>query len=243
MDNLDLNNYGIKSLETIVNGRVCIKSYIKQVQQTQQQIQKKPGVLNKVSNAASNVKQDLAPKKNLLVFLRDFFPGLLLGFISNFTRASGNALIAIQLTLQDQASGVVYSPADFKALHSQVVGTLELLVPYLAAEDQGLANEAQKVDDVIEKYIELISRKDLDVNVFQRAAYALSQRVQRAQRFIDLLQARASQIARDISGKTEKQIIEKAQNETQPATGFWGRIVNWVKNKVGRGKAYGVYGV
>lgn len=243
MDNLDLNNYCIKSLETIVNGRVCIKSYIKQVQQTQQQIQKKPGVLNKVSNAASNVKQDLNPKRNLLVFLKDFFPGLLLGFITNFTRASGNALIAIQLTLQDQANGVIYSPADFKALYTQVEGTLRVLGPYLAAEDQGLANEAQKVDDVIEKYVELISRKDLDVNVFQRAAYALSQKVQRAQRFIDLLQARATQIARNIVGKTEEHIIEQAQNETQPATGFWGRIVNWVKNKVGRGKAYGLYGV
>ena len=241
MANINLSIHdSYKTIADNVGDFVCIKSYIKQVAQTESDIKQKPGLLGRVSNVANNVKQDLAPKKNLLDFLQNFFPGLLLGYIINLTKASGNALIAIQLTLEDNAKGVVYPPADFKTMHSNVVNAISLAVPYLAVEDVGLVGDAKKIDVLLEDYIELISRRDLDINTFEKMAHSIALRAQKAQKFIAYLQSKADQISKNVAHKTEKQVIENAKNESGAPTGFWGRIVNWVKNKIGRGKSLGI---
>jgi hypothetical protein len=145
------------------------------------------------------------------------------------------------MTLHDQANGVNLSINDFAAMHKAATNAISVALPYLAAEDTGLANEAKKLDVLLEDYSEFIVRKDLDVHVSQRIAANLAARALQAQNFIDTLNRHKDQITENVQGKLEKYIFRRAQSETNPKpTGFWGRIVNWVKNKIGRGKAYGI---
>ena len=217
---------------------ICIKSYIKA--QDQDTITR-TGPISLVRHAASEVKQDMKPKANLLVFVRDFLPGILLGFIHNLTM-TGSALLAINKTLQDQASGVALSPGDFAKLHGGVIRTIEYIPTYFSNEN-GLLQEAKNLDETLEMAAEYLTRRDVDINLAANMADRLAAKVKRALRFVDYLERYKNQIVNKIKGKTEEQIIEMAQNETEKPVGIWAKIVNWVKNKVGRGKAYGIPGI
>lgn len=225
---------------------VCIKSYIKQLQATQENM---PIVANgRFSSIIKQIKQDFNPKGQFISFLRDFFPGLLVGFIMNLTKASGNALLAINLTIQDQAHGVNYAPGDFRLLDSQVRLALSNALPYLSVEDAGFKDKARELDELLEDYAQFLTRrKDMDVKVAEKVANALGARAKKMEFFIDDLKQHAEQIAKNIAGKTEDEIIENAQNALQKTdgvspkpVGMWGRVVNWVKNKLGKGKAFGI---
>lgn len=220
---------------------ICIRSYIKISlnQSTGLNTNEDERRQNRVANVVNNVRRDLNPKENATVFLRDFLPSLIIGFIGNIT-ATGNALIAIQKTIEQQAGGVNIPPGDFARTQTGVENSLRFIMLYLKS-NTGLVKNAQDFDDILQAAAEGTFNKPLDVHVAEQMAV----KVKNAINFVESLSKYKDQIVRYILGKKEEEIVENAQNMIQNAQdipnkpmGIWSKIVNWVKNKLRRNKTY-----
>lgn len=217
------DGYNFKDFEPIV-GFYTYKSYVKLTLGNRLTIEdakhNKPGVVNNI-------------RKGFGSFLKDFGPTLIVKILRNII-ITGSFFEALQRSLLQVGQESVMLPNDVISSQTQIFTLLSYTRAYLDVSYQQNINDMEEI---------LAAQKNgtLDDRVKILGKKYMVQKIKGILDFINYLERVKSQIENNLIGKTQDQIIDSANNAKEKPVGLWAQIVNWVKNKIGKGnKTYSV---
>lgn len=182
---------------------------------------------NKPSPVSNNIRNGFG------AFLKDFGPTLIVKILKNII-STGSFFEAIQRSMLQVGQESVIIPNSNFSTQTQIFTLLNYTRAYLDVTYQ------QNIDDM-EEIIASQKNGTLATKIKIMGKKNMIQKIKGILNMIDYLEKVKSQIENYLVGKTPDQIITEASNTTEKPVGVWAQIVNWVKNKFGRGnKSYSI---